>query len=336
MKHPSSATWAYAVLLITQLVISCEAQQRKTLLTDQASELESLKTNASSIKAVTVDVKLQASANSSKVQDRPQYFAICVSAKDQHEDIAEWVQYHEQLGAGKVYVYDDNSNPPMLTQLTPFIESGLVEYHFIGKSNHSSIPKPQLYVYDQCIERYRTKHKFIAFIDVDEFLFLRDPNISSMPQLLRDYEDYGALAVNWIQFGSSGHVHRPQGGTLGNFWKCIPRHHPQNLHVKTIANTKYVLRVKGNPHMFMYAEGKEAVGENFEVVEGATSKSNEISRVALYHYVTKSKAQYVNKMERGSAMKNHKTIEFFDYVEAEATADCKDAMHLVHFRAQQT
>ena len=156
-----------------------------------------------------------------------------------------------------------------------------------------------------------------------------------MPQLLRDYEDYGALAVNWIQFGSSGHVHRPQGGTLGNFWKCIPRHHPQNLHVKTIANTKYVQRAKGNPHIFMYDAGKEAVGENFEVVEGATSNSNEISRVALYHYVTKSRDQYMSKMERGSAMKNHKTIEFFDFVEAEATSDCREAVQLVHSRGHQ-
>lgn len=43
----------------------------------------------------------------------------------------------------------------------------------------------------------------MAFIDVDEFLMLRD-GTPDMPALLRDYEQYGGLAVNWIMFGSSG------------------------------------------------------------------------------------------------------------------------------------
>jgi hypothetical protein len=43
----------------------------------------------------------------------------------------------------------------------------------------------------------------MAFIDVDEFLVLRD-GTSSVPALLRDYEQYGGLVVNWVMFGSSG------------------------------------------------------------------------------------------------------------------------------------
>ena len=332
------APWAYALLLPVLLAVTpSSAQQRRALRSEQLlqEDFEALNTSAGSIKAVTVDVKLQASADSSKLQDRSQYFAICVSAKDQHDDIAEWLQYHEQLGAGKIYVYDDSSNPPMLAQLTDYIKSGLVEYHFIGKSNHSSIPRPQLYVYDQCIDRYRSKHQFMAFIDVDEFFFLRDPNISSMPQLLQEYEDHGALVVNWVQFGSSGHMHRPHGSTMASFWKCIPKHHPENLHVKTIANTKYVERATGDPHHFSYLEGKQAVNEKFQPVEGARSAANEISRVALYHYVTKSREEYLAKISRGSAMKNFKTIDFFDAVESEATSDCTDARDSVQSKSQQ-
>ena len=37
----------------------------------------------------------------------------------------------------------------------------------------------------------------MAFIDVDEFIVMRDANFTSLPQLLRQYTDYGALAVNW-------------------------------------------------------------------------------------------------------------------------------------------
>lgn len=322
-------SWTRGVLLLALLATSLASQQRRTLRSGQSSQDEDADSSpfTERTSAVTVDVKLQASANSSKLQERSQYFAICVSAKDQHDDIAEWLQYHEQIGAGKVYVYDDSSSPPMLGHLKSHIESGLVDYHFIGQSQHSSIPRPQLWVYDQCIDRYRSKHTFMAFIDVDEFLFLRDPNISSMPQLLKEFEGYGGLAINWVQFGSSGHVHRPHGSTLASYWKCIPKHHPENLHVKSIVNTKYVERATGDPHHFTYLDGTHAVSENFVPVDGARSGSNEISRIALYHYVTKSRDQYVHKIGRGSAMKNFKTIDFFDAVEKEATSNCTDAMH---------
>ena len=320
------------LLWIIQALIACAysfevAQQQRRHLRNTPADLESLDDSGLVVNAVTVDVKVRSAANSSQHEGRSQYFAICVSAKDQHEDINEWIEYHEQLGTGKIYIYDDSSNPPMLGQLKSYIHSGLVEYHFIGQSNHTSIPRPQLYVYDQCIARYRDRHQFMAFIDVDEFLFLRDPRVTDMPSLLKDYEQYGGLVVNWVQFGSSGHIHKPRGGTLANFWKCIPLQHPENLHVKTIANTKFVEHASGDPHHFSYMAGKTAVNERFVPVEGSRTEKNEISRIALYHYVTKSLDEYQSKIGRGSAMKNFKTIEFFDYIEQEATEDCKEVMH---------
>ena len=317
-------TFVAASCLVTTQAI----QQRRHLRAGEDNEEALAKLSNSTLdgQAILLSVKSDAVLNSPQAEARSQYFAICVSAKDQHEDIHEWLQHHERLGAGKIYVFDDSSNPPMLDQLKHFIESGLVEYHFIGQSNHSSISRPQLYVYDQCIARYRARHQFIAFIDVDEFIFLRDPSVANLPALLHEYEDQGGLAVNWVQFGSSGHIHRPHGGTLANFWKCIPLQHPENLHVKTIANTLYVDRASGDPHHFLYHEGKTAVNEKFEIVEGPRSSHHAISRVALHHYVTKSRDEYQKKIERGSAMKNFKTIEFFDKVETDAVEECRDAM----------
>ena len=47
------------------------------------------------------------------------------------------------------------------------------------------------------------RHEWMAFIDADEFLLLRDAS-PSLPILLAGYEDAGGLAVNWRVFGSSG------------------------------------------------------------------------------------------------------------------------------------
>ena len=63
-------------------------------------------------------------------------------------------------------------------------------------------------------------------------------------------------------------------------------------------------------------------------VLGARAERVAADRIVLYHYVTKSRADYTAKMGRGSAMGNHKSIEFFDRIQERATANCSALLHL--------
>ena len=183
-----------------------------------------------------------------------------------------------------------------------------VDYHYVGNFSHPT-GKPQLYIYDTCLQRYGRRHRFLAFFDCDEFLVINDAGIPDVPRLLRPYEAYGALAVNWqvahftalldcyaglsrcrIQelppsqmFGSSGHLMRPEGGVLANYRACFPPGHGENRHIKTIANTQYTLRVGRDPHHFVFQEGMSAVNERFEPVNGAVAEvcTNQFGGLAL-------------------------------------------------------
>lgn len=246
-----------------------------------------------------------------------------MSKRNQHADIGEWLAYHALQGVGRFYVYDDNSKPSLQPALQSHINSGLVTYHALGASYRETHPAPQNSVYDQCIIDYSLRHRFLAFIDLDEFLFLRDPNISSLPQLLREYEGYGGLGVNWVMFGSSGHARRPTGNTLANFWRCW---FEGVGHVKTIANTAYVWRAV-DPHQFSYLDAKVTVDENFTPIVGHATASHQSARIAVYHYVIKSRQEYEEKMLRGAGDRSHKDVAFFEDVEAAAVDECWDAVN---------
>ncbi len=252
-----------------------------------------------------------------------QYLAICVMAQNQHEDIEEWVAYHAMQGVGRFYVYDDNSIPSLQPSLQSHINSGLVTYYALGASYRETHPSPQTSVYDQCIIDHSLRHWFLAFIDLDEFLFLRDRNISSLPQLLQEYEGYGGLGVNSVMFGSSGHTHRPAGNTLANYWRCW---FEGVGHVKTIANTDYVWRAL-NPHQFSYLDAKVAVSEDFAPIVGHATASHQSARIAVYHYVLKSRQEYEEKMLRGAGDRSHKDVTFFEDVEAATVDECWDAVN---------
>jgi hypothetical protein len=60
------------------------------------------------------------------------YVGICAVAKDQPDDIREWVEYHRWLGAGRIYLYDNRSKRPMGAAVMDYIKSGFVEYQYFS------------------------------------------------------------------------------------------------------------------------------------------------------------------------------------------------------------
>eukprot|EP00884_Botryococcus_braunii_P006926 jgi/Botrbrau1/16234/Bobra.0066s0020.1 len=257
---------------------------------------------------------------------KDQYVALCLAFKDQHADLREWVEHHLALGVTKIYIMDNNSSMPIEPILADYIAAGLVKVDRITSAPPTA--RPQIFIYDTCLRRYRLLHTFMGFIDTDEFIVLTDPSVPDLPTLLQEYENYGALAVNWQMFGSSGLQTRPHKGALQSYIKCLPEQHKENLHIKSIVNTRLTLGPRGDPHHFRYGPGKFAVNTKFQPVHGARSQTVSTERVILKHYVLKSAEEYKEKINRGSGMKNKKTFEFFNFVEQQATADCPYIQHV--------
>lgn len=127
---------------------------------------------------------LKLSVNNSQTPDDSEQepIAFCVMAKNEL-DLHEWVDYHRKLGVNKFYLFDEYSSPPLSVSISEFIESGLVEYHkisffwtnllhFLGMhtKNHLRI------AFDQCLETHGHKHKWIGFLDSDEYIILKVNN----------------------------------------------------------------------------------------------------------------------------------------------------------------
>jgi len=318
------------------------------------------------------------------------YVALCAVVKDQARDLREWVEYHRHIGVRKIYVYDNNSTAPLAASIADHLREGAVEYsYFVGRTRWRDLFRTtsQWWAYNDCVARYAHRHRWLGFIDVDEFVVFEEgsteappfqraaeeregagaagagadadadadgggddderslqralprtrrrrrraltPSLVDINDFMRDYEAFGALAINWRIFGSSGFDARPSGGVLSNYVACAPRLSPENALVKVFANTAHVLTVGDDPHTVVFKkEGATTVDEMGRPVKGARTAEPSSSRVALYHYLTKSRAEYGAKMARGSAAGNFKDAAFFDAVNAIATETCTRAVPL--------
>lgn len=135
----------------------------------------------------------------------------------------------------------------------------------------------------------------------------------NLPALLARLEarGAGALALNWVLFGSSGHKTRPRAGPLASYTACVPAAHPESAHTKVIAHTAQLVDMGGTPHEAVLKPGARLVDADGRPTVAPKSDSSRVATLALYHYVLKSREEFGAKMARGSGAGNIKTWEYW-------------------------
>jgi Glycosyltransferase family 92 len=221
------------------------------------------------------------------------YLSVCAVFRDEAPYLREWVAFHRIVGVERFFLYNNLSQDDHHAALAPYVEDGTVVVQ-----DWPDWPS-QMQTYDDCLKRYRDASHWIAFIDLDEFLF--SPTGRPVPEVLAEFEQWPGVGVNWCVFGSSGHRTKPPGLVIENYTRRTGNA-DLNRHIKSIVKPPRV-RAFCTPHFFMYmGEPGVAVDENHEPVgdpRPSMSKTESFSRLRINHYATKSDEEYRAKVARG-------------------------------------
>lgn len=137
--------------------------------------------------------------------------AVCGIFRDEAPYLDEWLTFHRGVGAGRFYLYNDRSQDDYEAVLRPWIDRGIVVLE--------DWPQRSLVeAFNDCLERHREEAAWMAFIDLDEFLY--SPTGRSVPDVLRGYEDAAAVFVYWSLFGSSGQEAAPDRSVIRSYRRC--------------------------------------------------------------------------------------------------------------------
>ena len=237
---------------------------------------------------------------------RPQYYlAVCAIAKNEGPYFKEWIEWHRKQGVEKFYIYDNESTDCTKEVLAPYIESGLVEYcYFPGY-------RKQLAAYDDCLEKYRWDTRWIAFIDLDEFIVpIKDKTI---PDFLRRFEGFPAVEINWLIYGSGGAKTKVPGTMMERFKHHSKLEHYLNRHVKSIVDTRKVFNLIGC-HEAARIEGYAADSHGNPIKKHFREREPQQDVIRINHYAVRSFEEFLEKQNRGRASGTKRTVEmeYFD------------------------
>jgi hypothetical protein len=223
---------------------------------------------------------------------RKPYLGICAIYRWEAQNLREWVAFHRVVGADRFFLYDNASEDEHHEALAPFIDDGSVTVHpwpvFPGQGP----------AYDHCLAEHGDQARWIAFLDVDEFLF--SPTGRPLPEVLGDYEHHPGVGVSRAWMGTSGHETRPEGLVLANFSSRLHLPEP-NRSVKSIVDPSRVAR-RVNEHWFEFADGRPTVDEHQEPLE-SWSRPGELTfdKLRINHYFSKSEQEALAKFDRPQA-----------------------------------
>lgn len=223
--------------------------------------------------------------------------AMVSISKNEGPYIKEWIEFHILVGFTKFYFYDNESDDATSEILKPYIDRGIVEYTLIhGKGK-------QLEAYNDAISRHKNECRWMAFLDMDEYLMPSKPfePIHNMVSMIVRKAGGGAagVGVNWCIYGSSHLEKTPNGLICENFIFRGTETDWGNYHIKTICNPRLVKDFI-SPHYPVYRLGAYSVSESdCKRLWGWFCHDVKWRNMRINHYYSKSKEQYIQKVSRG-------------------------------------
>ena len=242
------------------------------------------------------------------------YLSVCAIYRDEAADLAEWVEFHRLVGVERFFLYNNFSMDNHMEVLAPYIDEGLVTVRdwpvLDGRIG-------QIAAYDDALRWHRFDSRWIAFIDLDEFMFASGDE--PLPEVLTEYERWPAVALRWVMIGTSGHEIRPEGLVIDNYRRRID--YDGNMNMKSIVDPSRVTRCLSGHH-FEYPY-LAAVDESHAPVNGTRTATGSVERLRINHYHWKSRQEYMAKCARSHASGRRSELPGEDYFEWLADAEAR-------------
>ncbi|MEM7721048.1 MAG: glycosyltransferase family 92 protein [Pseudomonadota bacterium] len=250
------------------------------------------------------------------------YLACCAIVRNEARYIREWIEFHRLVGVEKFLIYDNCSTDATREILRPYEQDGLVEVvpwpHFVHGFGTQAL------AYAHAVAYLGPNARWMAFIDIDEYLF--SPSGRPISEILKSYEDLPALVVYWLMYGTSGRSEPGEGLMIEDY--TMRAHPPEQAsrdkilaNYKSIVDPGKVIANSGAHHFFVDGNAQTGFDEKRRPVFFKKERRVTVDEIRINHYFTKSLSEWRTRYGRQTGNSTVLRDEFLD--DAFAKVECE-------------
>lgn len=227
--------------------------------------------------------------------------SICAIFRNEAPYLREWIEFHRLVGVEKFYLFNNRSEDDYKSVLQPFIDSGVVEFTEYPQPMFRPNPDPRIKrmiwsqqeVYDKTLDKLKATSGWLAFIDIDEFLF--SPKFPTLPEALATVPaSWGVVGVSWMCFGASNETEWRDVPVIERFTWRPNEYNEWNVWYKSIVRLPSP-QAKGRTVHTFDAPGGMHLEDGSILLTGDVPPPNHAPRSSLFrinHYFTKSRPEW--------------------------------------------
>lgn len=271
--------------------------------------------------------------------------AITLIVRNEARHIGEWAAFHHAAGVRHFLVYDNgctDATLPILRETLPEDALTIMPWNQVfsdarmGREIHN-----QVLAYAHAAANFGGAFRWMAFIDVDEFLIPKQA--ATLPEALAHLGDARNLSLPWHMFGHGGHETPPEGGVVANYLRraADPMSDRRGVRAfKCVVDPCHLTALRVHS---METDGSDATvnDRGVEVRGGERDKPGFYSadHLQLNHYYARSKQELNEKIGRGpnlvakSPEYERKVRRTVEAIEAEEVEDRAAVDYLARLRA---
>lgn len=232
---------------------------------------------------------------------------ICTCIKDENDYLAEWIEYHLNLGFEHIYLFEDYGSKSHQDIVDRYSNVTLLPIEVVEGEPITEERRQRKMMY-YSIRVYKDTYDWIAFIDADEFVEFEDGY--NLERLLSEHSELTSIYLSWRLYGANGRIQKPKGSVIESY----PLHDDETNYGYVFGAAQWSVKSFANLHTNLKIR-------NIHIIEGGVNMNGDhypeykvFKKAWIRHYYTKSWEEWLYRiMKRGDLCNaNRKLGNFFE------------------------
>ena len=237
---------------------------------------------------------------------------LCCIGRLENQYIREYVEYYKNLGVSNICLFDNNydGEDDFRDVIGDYIDSG-----FVILKDYRNRKVCQLDAYNECYSIYGNEYDWIAFFDIDEFMFIHGNNTINEYLSQKEFSNYDMIHINWLLLGDGDVLKNDGSPLLQRITKPLDINlqtqysFPDNFHVKSI--------IRGGLKKVIWNQTSHTPTNDIKCCDASGDKCRcnspftpyDFRKAGLLHFTTKTAEEFAIKVKRGFPDGNPTTKE---------------------------